>query len=71
MKKKYGQIFKKGFVRGLGWAFGVTVGFVIISTILLVVLRKLGGLPLVGGWIASVVEATQEQLLKRTPLFPR
>ena len=70
-KKSYGRLFKKGVIRGIGWAFGVTIGFAIISTVLVVVLRGLGGLPLIGDWLASVVEVTQESLLKRTPILPR
>ena len=62
-------LLREGFVRGIGWAFGVTIGFVIISTLLVFALRGLGGLPRIGGMIASVVEATQEQLSRRTPLI--
>lgn len=62
-------IFKHSIVAGIGWAFGVTVGFVLISTIVIFGLRQLGGLPLVGNWIADVVEATQSQLYSRTPIF--
>jgi hypothetical protein len=69
-KSKF-QDFKQGFIEGLGWSFGVTIGFVIISIILYFTLRSLGGLPLVGSWIAKVVEATQLQLLKRNPLIPQ
>jgi hypothetical protein len=68
-KKK--KIFVKGFVQGMGWAFGVTVGFVLVSTVLILILRNLGGLPVVGDWIASIVEATLSQLAKRTPVFPQ
>jgi len=64
-------MFKEGLIKGIGWAFGVTIGFVIISTILVLILRALGGLPVVGGWFASIVEATMEQLTKRTPVFPQ
>jgi hypothetical protein len=63
------QSFKQGFVEGLGWSFGVTIGFVFISIILYFVLKSLGGLPLIGSWIAKVVEATQLQLLSRNPLI--
>lgn len=66
----YNELLKEGFFAGVGWAFGVTVGFVLISTIVVFVLRQLGGLPLVGVWIASIVEETQSQLLRRTPVFP-
>lgn len=68
-KKK--KIFIKGFVQGIGWAFGVIIGFVLISTILILILRNLGGLPVIGNWIASIVEATPSQLAKRTPVFPQ
>jgi hypothetical protein len=70
MSKK-SQLFKEGLIRGIGWAFGVTIGFVIISTILVFVLRSLGGLPAIGGWVASIVEATLSQLANRTPVFPQ
>ncbi len=70
-KRKPGKLFGEGFVAGMGWAFGVTIGFVMISTVLVVVLQLLGGLPLIGTFIASIVESTQEQLLKRTPLIPQ
>jgi hypothetical protein len=63
------QLLKEGFFRGISWAFGVTIGFVLVSTILVIILQNTGGLPLIGGWIADVVEATQEQLVKRTPLI--
>ena len=65
------QNFKQGFIQGVGWSFGVTFGFVIISIILYFILRSLGGLPLIGSWIAKIVEATQLQLLKRNPLIPQ
>jgi hypothetical protein len=65
----YNELLKEGFFAGLGWAFGVTIGFVILSTLLVIFLKFLGGLPLVGSGIASVVEATQQQLIKRTPLI--
>lgn len=61
--------FKYGFIQGLGWSFGVSVGFVLISILLVLLLQALGGLPLIGSWIASIVEATQKQLQLRTPIF--
>jgi hypothetical protein len=70
MSKKR-KTFVKGFIRGMGWAFGVTVGFVLVSTILVLILRNAGGLPVIGDWIASIVEATLSQLAKRTPVFPQ
>ena len=63
------KTFKDGFIGGLGWSFGVTIGFVIISTVIITVLNALGGLPVVGGFIANIVEETQRQLYNRTPVF--
>ena len=65
----YNELLKEGFFAGVGWAFGVTIGFVIISTLIVLILRYVGGLPLVGSWIANIVEETQNQLLRRTPVF--
>lgn len=61
------HLLRDGFFRGLGWAFGVTIGFVLISSIVVSLLNAAGGLPLVGSWIADIVETTQFQLTKRTP----
>lgn len=65
----YWSIFKHSIIAGIGWAFGVTFGFILISTFVLFGLRQLGGLPLVGEFIADLVEETQEQLYTRTPVF--
>lgn len=70
-KKSVWQTFKKGVVTGLGWTFGATIGFTIISGVLIILLRQLGGLPLVGDFLAAIVDATQESLLKRTPIIPQ
>ena len=63
------ELLKRGFYSGIGWAFGATVGFVIVSSILVLFLQKLGGLPLIGKWIASIVGITLEQLAKRAPFI--
>lgn len=55
----------------MAWSFGATLGFIIVSTIAVFILRQAGGLPVVGNFIASIVEATLDQLVKRTPLFPQ
>jgi len=55
-------------VAGIGWAFGVTIGFVVMSSFLIVFLRSFEGLPIVGSWIADVVEVTIEQLERRSIL---
>ena len=65
------ELLKRGFYSGIGWAFGATIGFAIISTILAFLLNQIGGIPLLGGWIARVVDATLGQLSTRTPIIPR
>jgi len=65
IRKSIFYYIRVGFWKGVGWSFGVTFGFVIISTLIIFVLSKLGGLPVVGGFIADLVEATQESLLRR------
>ena len=60
--------FKDGFVHGLGWSFGVTIGFVLVSTLLVFALQTLGGLPVLGDRIAEVVHATEDSLSKRSLL---
>lgn len=63
-KPNWFQIFKQGVVTGLGTAVGATLGFAIISTIVVAILNAAGGLPLVGNWIAGIVEATNAALGK-------
>lgn len=70
-KINYLRLLKRGIVRGMGWAFGATIGFAIVSTVLVFVLRKAGGLPLVGSFIATIVDATIDQLVNRSPIFPQ
>ncbi|OGM18437.1 hypothetical protein A2686_02425 [Candidatus Woesebacteria bacterium RIFCSPHIGHO2_01_FULL_38_10] len=67
----YNELFKEGIFAGLGWAVGVTIGFAVISSVLVIILRQLGGLPVIGNWIASIFQETQLQLLKRTPIIPQ
>ena len=69
-KITFTELLRRGFYSGVGWAFGATVGFVIVSTILVFTLQLAGGLPVVGNFFASLVQATIEQLSKRTPIFP-
>lgn len=70
LKSRYRE-FRDGFVRGVGWSFGVTVGFVLISTLLVFMFNSLGGVPLIGEGIASIVAATQESLLTKSVIAPR
>lgn len=68
-KKK--EMFLRGIIAGIGWAIGVTIGFALISTILVLVFKSLGGLPLVGDFFSSVSQTTQESLINKTPLMSK
>ncbi len=65
----YRKLFQQGIIAGIGWAIGVTIGFVLISSIFVFVLKSLGGVPIIGAWTADIVEATLEQLEKRSIIF--
>lgn len=66
--KKLHEIFghiKTGFLNGLGWSMGVTVGIALVSTIVINLIQIGGGLPVVGHFFASIVAATQQALVSR------
>jgi len=63
------NLIKSGFIQGIGWSFGVTFGFLIISTLMVIVLNALGGMPLIGNFIAGIVRVTQENLVNKTPMI--
>ena len=63
------ELFRNGIFAGLGWAIGVTIGFAIISTILVLILKQIG--PFLGEQFETVVESTEKALERRTPLLPR
>ena len=64
---RYKETFMQGIIGGIGWAFGITFGFLLITILLGYLLKGLGGLPLVGNWLASIVETTLDQLAARAP----
>jgi ABC-type thiamin/hydroxymethylpyrimidine transport system permease subunit len=55
----------------MGWAFGVTIGFAIISAILAAFLSQVNGTPIVGNFIASIVEAIIKSLSIRSLTLPQ
>ena len=64
-----GELFRRGLIAGIGWTFGATLGFVIVSTIVIAIFRSLGGLPVIGSFIANIVEETQTQMIRRNPIY--
>jgi hypothetical protein len=68
-KRSKRETFKTGIVGGLGWAFGVTIGFAIISVLIIVLVDRTSVTPVIGDFVTSVVEYTQQQLETRNPYF--
>ena len=52
------DVFLRGFLSGLGWMLGATLGFALLITIL----NWLGGLPVIGNLIAVLIELTTQAL---------
>lgn len=67
-KNKYSIIFLKSFIGGICWAAGATLGFALLISILGFILSRLGGLPLVGDWVARIIEVTNRALEARKAL---
>lgn len=64
------RTFREGFVGGIGWAFGVTLGFIIISALLWFLANRLGGIPYLGEKIQDLVRATSESNVPGSPQIP-
>lgn len=56
------------FLGGIAWALGTTVGFAIIIVLITFVFNALGGLPLIGGFIANIIDAINKVLEGRRAL---
>lgn len=56
------------FISGIARGLGIAIGFAILGAILLIVLQKLVDLniPLIGGFVADIVEIVQQQLKSRS-----
>jgi hypothetical protein len=65
VNEKTSEIIYKNFVGGVAWAAGASVGFALLIGIIGLLLGKLGGLPIIGGFLASVVEVTQTAMQSR------
>ncbi|HBL51627.1 MAG: hypothetical protein A3D24_00300 [Candidatus Blackburnbacteria bacterium RIFCSPHIGHO2_02_FULL_39_13] len=62
------QMLWHNFWGGIFWALGTTVGFAIVIVVVTFALKALGGVPLIGGWIAVIIEATNQVLEARKSL---
>lgn len=56
------------FVSGIARGLGIAIGFAILGAVIIIALRKLVDLniPLIGGFIADIVEIVQQQLRSRS-----
>lgn len=56
------KIIFKNFIGGIGWAAGATFGFAILLALISFILNILGGMPLVGGFFANLIEAANQAM---------
>ncbi len=52
------KIFLTSIVGGIGWAFGASIGFALLITLITYILNLLGGLPFVGKFFGQIIEST-------------
>ena len=57
-----GKAFITSFIGGIGWAFGASIGFALLITLLSYILNILGGLPLIGRFFGQIIENTTHYL---------
>ena len=69
IKDKVGS-FKDGLIHGVGWAFGVTLGFILVSALIWFIVNRLGGIPFVANQLAPLLESASESTYTRTPTIP-
>lgn len=68
-KRTKKEIFNSGLVGGLGWAIGVTIGFALISIVIITLVDRTSVVPVIGDFITQVVEYTESQLEYRSPYY--
>jgi len=64
-KKEFIKEARKGIVGGIFWSIGVTIGFAIVSAVLIGILSNINTLPIIGNFLADVIEQTQKNLESR------
>jgi len=67
-KKEHPFSFFKGFLSGLGWSIGATLGFAIFVALVSMILNLLGGVPFIGNFLANLVHFTNEALKTKVTL---
>lgn len=66
--KEHPSFFLRGFLGGLGWAVGATLGFAIFVAIISMFLNLLGGMPFIGNVLADIIHFTNETLKTKVTL---
>ncbi len=64
-RKEFAEHAKEGIVKGIFWSIGVTIGFAIVSTFIIVILSQVDTISVIGNFAANVVEQTQKNLESR------
>ena len=64
-RKEFSMWAKESFVKGIFWSMGVTIGFAIVSSIVVVILSRINTLPVIGNFVANVVQQTEKNLENR------
>ncbi|OGM32856.1 hypothetical protein A2803_05995 [Candidatus Woesebacteria bacterium RIFCSPHIGHO2_01_FULL_44_21] len=64
-KKELAEHAKKGILGGIFWSIGVTIGFAVVSTFAIAFLSQVDTVPIIGNFMADVVEQTQRSLESR------
>lgn len=65
IKQKGTRYFYKGFMNGLGWSIGITLGFAFVSSIAVYFLSSLKTAPVIGDFVANVIVATDNSLANK------
>lgn len=65
MAKDFFKSAREGIIKGFFWSIGVSLGFVFTSLVIVTILSRLVTFPVIGDFVAQVVEATQNSLQTR------
>jgi hypothetical protein len=52
-----GQLFTANLLGGMAWGFGSVVGATLVVALLLILLKVLGGLPLIGSYVNEIARS--------------
>jgi len=55
------RIFLNNFIGGIAWALGATIGLALIVTILALILKNVNFIPIVGDFVAKVIQFVIEK----------